>query len=87
MKAQTKQGEGNGGRGGGYLVKIPLCSTIFYKIMRLVLRSISSHDIAEDVSRIISCTHAADKNLIFGPSEVRALPLAAGINVGGHYAL
>jgi hypothetical protein len=21
----------------------------------------------------------------FGPSEVRALPLAAGINVGGHY--
>ena len=23
--------------------------------------------------------------LTFGPSEVRALPLAAGINVGGHY--
>jgi TRAP-type mannitol/chloroaromatic compound transport system permease small subunit len=24
-------------------------------------------------------------NGIFGPSEVRALPFAAGINVGGHY--
>ena len=23
---------------------------------------------------------------IFGPSGVRALPLAAGINVGGHYS-
>jgi hypothetical protein len=23
--------------------------------------------------------------MIFGPSGVRALPLAAGINVGGHY--
>jgi hypothetical protein len=25
------------------------------------------------------------KTPVFGPSGVRALPLAAGINVGGHY--
>ena len=27
----------------------------------------------------------ASRVITFGPSEVRALPLAAGINVGGHY--
>jgi hypothetical protein len=27
----------------------------------------------------------AQPQLVFGPSGVRALPLAAGINVGGHY--
>ena len=27
----------------------------------------------------------ATLNDVFGPSEVRALPLAAGINVSGHY--
>ena len=32
--------------------------------------------------RIYSFMHV---NLIFGPSGVRALTLAAGINVGGHY--
>ena len=31
------------------------------------------------------CRQNKVANVFFGPSRVRALPLAAGINVGGHY--
>ena len=36
--------------------------------------------LSEDVLNVTWCVLA-----LIGPSEVRALPLAAGLNVGGHY--
>ena len=35
------------------------------------------------ITMLLFRSFMSDKN--FGPSGVRALPLAAGINVGGHY--
>ena len=66
-----------------HLIKLTTLIAFNFMLINFGTNCPSTLDICTVIFQSVTVLH--NFSLHFGPSGVRALPLAAGINIGGHY--